>query len=253
MYCNKCGAKIPDDSIFCGNCGSPVTPSEQSPYVPRSQMKQKTASILDALTKILRAFFSPEPESSLAVAQQSRAHVWTVLIGINVLVFAFAYVVNLRQLIGSALSSLSSAIGMNGLPVEASDFVHFGYFFLFGLLLSILANGIVFGAYYVMEKVIQHGEQDMISMLNTVAVSTTPFTLICLVNMILGMIWGYLVIPFLLIAALAQVLLLYMALQENAETNRASYVVFLGVCLAALFLTFLFCFLFTKAGFKASI
>ena len=34
MKCPKCGQEIPDDSTFCVQCGSPVTPSPSKPTVP---------------------------------------------------------------------------------------------------------------------------------------------------------------------------------------------------------------------------
>ena len=27
MYCRKCGREIPDDSVMCGYCGTPVNPN----------------------------------------------------------------------------------------------------------------------------------------------------------------------------------------------------------------------------------
>ena len=249
MYCNKCGAKIPDDSVFCGNCGEAVGSPAGSRSTPIPTSPRETPPIIQNLLNTLRLFFSREPESSLPYAGASQTHEWAILIGVNVLIFAFAYAVNSLEVVGSLLSSLVGEF----VPLEASDIINFGYFFLFGLLISLIANGIVFGAYYLLHKVILRGDQDIIGMLNTVAVSTVPFTVVCVLNMILGLIWGFMVIPFVLIAALAQVLLLYLALQQNAGDKRVGYIVFLGVCLAALFLTLLFGFLFTKAGFNASL
>lgn len=34
-YCKNCGAQIPDDAVFCGNCGASANPQpETQPYVP---------------------------------------------------------------------------------------------------------------------------------------------------------------------------------------------------------------------------
>ncbi len=70
--------------------------------------------------------------------------------------------------------------------------------------------------------------------------------------MLLGLIWGPLVIPFALIAALAQVYLLHTALKKNAKGGRVSFLAFIGVSLVALLVTFLFGYLLFKAGVSAS-
>ena len=239
MYCPKCGAQIPDDSAFCSSCGAPV--SGGSPVEKKTAPVKTGPSMFENLLKTIKAFFSTKPDEGVYVAGESRTFEWAILIGANILFFAFAYAINIRQILDSALGILSGAA------------VHFGFFLLFGFLISILANGIVFGAYLLLEKVIHRGDQSLMSILNTVAYSTIPFTLVCALNMLLGLVWGLLVIPFVLIAALAQVYLLHTALKKHAKSGRVSFLAFIGISLAALFLTFLFGYLFFKAGVSASV
>lgn len=42
MFCNKCGAKLPDNSSFCGECGAPVRNTEQNVQQVPVQMHQQT-------------------------------------------------------------------------------------------------------------------------------------------------------------------------------------------------------------------
>ena len=40
MYCNKCGAQLEDNAVFCGNCGTPVVtiPGEVPAEKPKNTM-----------------------------------------------------------------------------------------------------------------------------------------------------------------------------------------------------------------------
>lgn len=258
MYCPTCGAQIPDESVFCRNCGAPIPKRRAAEDLFEEEdapvnAKPATPEIFTNLLKTVKAFFSPKPDEGIHVAGNSNTFEWAILIGLNILVFAFAYAVNVRQIFGSALSSLvGSSLGSFGSDLLGDSLFNFGFFLLFGFLISLLANGAVFGAYFLLEKVIHRGEQNLFGILNTVAYSTIPFTLICLLNMLLGLIWGPLVIPFALIAALAQVYLLHTALKKNAKGGRVSFLAFIGVSLVALLVTFLFGYLLFKAGVSAS-
>ena len=255
MYCPTCGAQIPDDSVFCRNCGAPIpgrAPSNPPMAEKRAPAVKTTPEIFKNLLNSVKAFFSAKPDEGIHVAGESNTFEWAILIGLNILVFAFAYAINMRQIFNSALSSLAGSWGSLGSSLLGSSIVNFGFFLLFGFLISIIANGVVFGAYFLLEKVILRGEQPFMGVLNTVAYSTIPFTLICVLNMILGLIWGFLVIPFMLIAALAQVMLLHVALKKNAKNGRVSFLVFIGVSFAALLVTFLIGYLLTTAGLSAS-
>ena len=254
MFCTKCGSQIPDDSTFCRNCGAPVSAAKHPAPAPAAEKKKaEVPEILTNLLNTVKAFFSKKPESSLAVAQSSKTHEWAILFGLNVLFFAFAYAINARQIIGGSLAGLLSLGGSSAGTSMVSAFLNFGFFLLFGLLISILANGIVLGAYYLTENVLLKGDQDFLEILHTVSFSTVPFTVICVLNMLLGLIWGFLVIPFLLIAALAQIYLLHYAIRKQTNDDRPGFLVFLAVCFIALLLICTIGFLFTRAGLGASV
>ena len=37
MFCNHCGTRIPDDAVFCGNCGAKIEPKQQERQTPPQQ------------------------------------------------------------------------------------------------------------------------------------------------------------------------------------------------------------------------
>lgn len=266
MYCPTCGAQIPDDSVFCRNCGAPI-PGRKAPenrFEEKPAPEKKTPEIFTNLLKTVKAFFSKKPEEGIRVAGESNTFEWTILIGLNVLIFAFAYAINARQIVSgiagtigsslqSSMGSMASLFGAFDLSSELTNSIaNFGFFLLFGFLISLFANAVVFGAYFLLEKIIHRGEQSFFGVLNTVAYSTIPVTLVCALNIILGIIWGALVIPFVLTAGLAQVFLLYVALKHNAKENRVSFLISIGVTLGALLVIFLIGYLFFGAGVGAS-
>ena len=248
MFCSRCGAPIPEGSVFCSNCGSQVGAPNGYAAAPRVPRRRTKGTLGTNLLKTVLSFFSKQPERSLAVAARSRTHEWSILLGVNVLLFALAYTVNIRQILVTTVHSFVKSVSSRQISSFLSEVINFGPFLLFGLLIGIFSVALVFGAYVLMEKGIQRGQQDIVSMLNTTAVATLPFTVVFVVNMILGLIWGFLVIPFLLIAALAQALLLYEALQVNEGQYRVNLICFLGVSMMVLCLTLLFGFLFTKGA-----
>lgn len=236
MFCQKCGAQIPDDSVFCRSCGAPV-PGAQGGQKTRTS--SQPAPLFANLLNQLKGFFSGKPESGLKLAGESNTHEWSILIGANILVFAFAYAVNLIEMSKGLLGGLIS--------------IKFGFGLLFGFLISLVANVILFGGYLLLEKVIHRGEQPIVGALNTVAYSTIPVTIICLFNMLFGLIWFYLIIPFFITAIFAQLFLLLIALKDNAKDHKVSFLLVIAIFFAIFTLTLLFGYLFTKAGMSASV
>jgi len=248
MFCQKCGSQIPDDSTFCRNCGAPVAGK-----APVQKTAQPTPQIFTNLLNAIKAFFSPKPEAGLDLAGKSTTHEWSILLGANVLFFALSFALNPGQFLASCFGLITGVMGAGSVYSEMSQMFNFGFFLLFGLLVSILANAIVFGAYLLLEKVFHRGNQNIIGALNTVAYSTIPVTIICLLNMLIGVLWGILVIPFLAAALLMQVMLLYFAVKKNSEKGEVKFLLFILTFLVVAILVVLFAWLFTKAGVGASI
>ncbi|MBQ4423749.1 MAG: zinc ribbon domain-containing protein [Clostridia bacterium] len=259
MFCQKCGSQIPDDSTFCRNCGAPVAGK-----APVQKTAQPTPQIFTNLLNAIKAFFSPKPEAGLSIVGESKTHEWSILLGANVLFFALSFALNPGQFVlsvfglilgpiasaaGASVSEYASVMGASGM----GQMFNFGFFLLFGLLVSILANAIVFGAYLLLEKIFHRGNQPVIGALNTVAYSTIPVTIVCVLNMLLGLLWGVLIIPFLAAALLMQVFLLYFAVRKNSEKGEVKFLVFILTFLVVAFLVVLVAYLFMQAGVGASI
>ncbi|MBR0508072.1 MAG: zinc ribbon domain-containing protein [Clostridia bacterium] len=248
MFCQKCGSQIPDDSTFCRNCGAPIAGK-----APVQKTAQPTPQLFTNLLNAIKAFFSPKPEAGLEIAGESKSHEWSILLGANVLFFALSFALNPGQFMASCFGLITSIMGTGSIYSEMSQMFNFGFFLLFGLLISIIANAIVFGAYLLLEKVFHRGNQNIIGALNTVAYSTIPVTIICLLNMLIGVLWGVLVIPFLAAALLMQVFLLYFAVKKYSEKGEVKLLLFILTFLVVALLVVLIGWLFTKAGVGASI
>lgn len=48
MYCENCGAKLPDDSAFCDHCGARLEPSVNEPMPQESEAFTWTRTMVDA-------------------------------------------------------------------------------------------------------------------------------------------------------------------------------------------------------------
>ena len=53
MYCRKCGREIPDDSVMCGYCGTPVNPDNPYTYGGTPQNMDEGANGLGIASMIL--------------------------------------------------------------------------------------------------------------------------------------------------------------------------------------------------------
>lgn len=52
MYCFKCGAQIPDESVFCSNCGTKVGSQESVSAEPSPQAETKFKLTIDRTSQV---------------------------------------------------------------------------------------------------------------------------------------------------------------------------------------------------------
>ena len=199
MFCQKCGAEIPNDSTFCRNCGAPIAGKNAG-----------TPAIITNLLNPLKAFFTGKWEDGIMGAAQSNTHEWSILLGCNIILFALAG-------------------GVYGAARE----IGFGFPFLFAFLISLAANVIMFGALYAI-LALMHKSLAIIPMLNLYALTTLPLTVAALVAMPLAPAWHMFPTFFLAIAVLTQVLMMFLAVKAAAGGERVNISLFMIVYAVAL-------------------
>ena len=203
MFCQKCGAQIPDDSTFCRNCGNPI--------------KGKSAAGSPILTNLvggLKAFFTGKWENGIMNAAQSKSHEWAILLGCNVLLFSLAFAI-----CGACLE------------------FGFGFHFLFGFIISLIANIVMFGALYAVLAAMRK-TLPIISMLNLYAFTTLPLTAAALCAMPFAPMWHLFPMIFVALAILTQVLMMFIAVQKAAGEGRINIPMFVIIMVCALIVLF---------------
>ncbi len=201
MFCQKCGAEIPDNSTFCRQCGAPIKGAAAAPG--------GTPAIFSNLLNSLKLFFTKSPEDGIMSAAASKTHEWSILLGTNALLFMFAFAI-----IGACLR------------------FSFGFHLLFGLLIAIIAQGVMFGAFFGVMALMRK-KLPFVGMLNLFAYTTLPLTAAALLSMPFAPAWHILPMIFFAIAVLAQILLMFLALQK-ANDGRVNFHLFMGLMAGAI-------------------
>ncbi len=190
MFCPKCGTKLPDDATFCGNCGTRIGEAAQPAQPEQPKPEKAPTPMFKRLLDELKAFFTGKPEAGIDIATESTSHEWSLLIGGNITLFALAF-------------GIYGAINKLG----------FGYYLLFGLLIGIIAVGVMIGVCFLM-PVFAHKKINPITILNIVAYSTIPLSAGALLVMPFAPMWGYFLEVIMAAAVAVQVLIIYLSLKK---------------------------------------
>ena len=219
MFCQKCGAEIPDNSTFCRQCGAPIA---------GKKVRKNTQSPFTNLLGSLKLFFTKGPEEAIMNAAGSKTLEWTILLGANVLLFMFAFAIT-------------------------SACLHFGFGFpiLFGFLIALIANGVLFGVFFALMAIMRK-KLPFAGMLNLYAFTTLPLTIAAVFSMIFAPVWHLLPMLFFGIALLAQFFLMYIALQKATE-NHTNFHIFIGLAAAALAVLFIVSHWLNVASVRATV
>ena len=219
MFCQKCGAEIPDNSTFCRQCGAPIKGAAAPGGTP---------AIFSNLLNSLKLFFTKGPEDGIMSAAASKTHEWSILLGTNVTLFMFAFAI-----IGACLK------------------FSFGFHLLFGLLIALIANGVMFGAFFGVMTLMRK-RLPFIGMLNLYAYTTIPLTIAALLSMPFAPAWHLLPMLFFAIAVFAQILLMFLALQK-ATDGRVNFHLFTGLMAGAIAILFIVSHWLNVAAVKSAI
>lgn len=205
MFCQKCGAEIPDNSTFCRQCGAPIAGKSNAGGTP---------AIFSNLLNSLKLFFTKGPEDGIMSAAASNTHEWSILLGANVLLFMFAFAI-----IGACLK------------------FSFGFHLLFGLLIALIANIVMFGSFFGVMTVMRK-KLPFVGMLNLYAYTTLPLTMAALLSMPFAPAWHMLPMLYFAIALLAQILLMFLALQKASNDGHVNFHLFMVFMAGAVVILF---------------
>lgn len=218
MFCQKCGSQIPDDSTFCRNCGAPI-----------GKKAAKSSPLITNLLNTVKSYFSKNPENGIMNAAGSKSIEWAILLGVNILFFMFAF----------AITSACLKFG-------------FGFPLLFGLIIALIFNVVMFGALFG-ALALMHKKLPFAGMLNLYAYTTIPVTAAALISMPLAPAWHLLPMIFMGLGVLFQVILMFVALQKAANDGRVNFHLFAIVMIVALAIVFVAAHWLNVASVRATI
>lgn len=261
MFCPSCGKQLPENALFCDECGTPVSRPAQAPVYPAADAPvypnapvqqepvytgapvyappvQKAPSAAEELFKncltALKSFFSKNPLSYLDTALSDKSLLWTILGGASILIFALGF------------ATFTSEIGLKDLAALGLG-ADWGLVFLFSLLGGILTFGSTFGILWLASKFLYKKDIHPFALFNTVAYITLPLTCAYLINMLFGLIWVGLVIAVYTVAVILTFVMLFSVLRKLADGEEKTWVSVLVASVIAI-LAVLFTYLMLKAA-----
>lgn len=257
MFCVKCGKEIDDDATFCPFCGAstkedapaevpaqepppapaaepaaePVAapasepaaapaPSEPAaaPAAPAAPGKDYNAMINEAtggFTASLKNFFSKNLLSGgLKETSDSSMH-WIIEAAAYVIAMSFLFPILLQRLSVSIMGLAYSAAGARSMTFfDISNC--FGSGLLIGFLTSLVTLGALFGVSFLFINVLAKKNLPINRLLNMIGYSVLPVIIGSVLGIIFGLIWAPLLVIVLFLAILVQVMITF-------ENLKAAY------------------------------
>lgn len=218
MFCAKCGHELPEGATFCPACGTQVG------AVPAAK---KSAIQLGNPLNTIKGFFKKGNQiQAIADAYQDKGIFGIIIMCVSVLLFALSYMVNFIEVTAAEAREYFSGT-------------------LASFLLALLAGAVVAAAgflcVFLYAKLIRRDKDaSVFSAINLTAYAFLPLPIICLLNMLLGLI-NYAIPVIFLVTAFAVSLVLYIGafkkVFELGEENALALVAVTAiiVALAAIF------------------
>lgn len=226
MFCQNCGAQIPDGAAFCSGCGTPVGGVAPQP--------KKTASaggmppILQNVINRTVGFFTGMRQEAV-VADSVKDTTWSgaILAGVGILVFIFTQLLNVTALSRAFLQFFGADFGDAFKYGSRATEIWPGFWM--SLLFAVLYAGALVGMTFVMAKMMK-GNLTFLNAVNIAAYASLPVIVISIPNMLFGLLWGLLPMFFMLVAMLISFYLIYRTVSEacGAKSGFLPYTVFVS-------------------------
>lgn len=233
MYCKQCGAKLAEDDKFCSECGASQDSGGEKSAAQVAQAgraavqgllkKAEKSNLFNETVGYGKAFLSHDPTRAISMAAGSSSFFWILAIAVNLLLFAFAVCNNLAQTLGQGVGWLTHIVvtylketvpggsaafrgAEEQLAMEVSPLysLFLPLLFVAGLVLALEFAGV-----YLSFRAAKQQPNSVHNLLNVIGVSTFPLTLVCLANLLLGLIYPAITICTLIIALILHIVLLY--------------------------------------------
>lgn len=247
MFCDKCGQQLPDGAVFCGNCGNRV--GEAAPAQPQADnaapvqaqaavqapaKPKETPEIIKNLLDQAKAFFTKkDPVKVVADSASDKSWSGAIILGVLVIVYALAAMVNFNQSVGST-GGAGAAFGLS-------------------LVTGLMTAGAAVGMLFVVLKYLYKKDASFQGCLNIIAYAALPLVAVFLLNMLFGLIWSQLPSMITSITMAAILLLLYSAVNNLYGQEKSLLLGFVAAIAVVILVSTLFTYLMTVTAGKAAI
>lgn len=208
-YCYKCGSKMEDDDLFCGNCGAKQYETQKSETAP---VKYENNDLQNVFRCLPNMFLKPVSAGEEFISKNSRNS--SIIMTIVLCLFSGVlgawrvqqFVSNIQNLITgfvSDINSLASIVGSRGSNVQDSDIIQYyskikqylkipyGAIFVQNVAVLIVVVVIMFIISYLGISIVDKNKVNTLKIYNTVIVSVIPFFYFKLLAIIVSYVSNY--------------------------------------------------------------
>lgn len=248
MYCKNCGTELPDETKFCCQCGANQDAQSESGSVLLAVKEQKNTfkglkvkpdklPDFSEAASYCKDFFSADPTQAISAAAKDRTNLGILALVINILVFPFSMCNVLPQILTYSCNSLidflttfiSENVPMGGSymyafesQIPTLDFpATYSLFFPF-VVFSLFIFAIEFAGIYIPLLVLKRKPESVWNIVNVIAVSTFPLTVISAINFLIALVYPPLTVITLAMAIFVHILMYYEGTKEIVNVKMSA-------------------------------